>query len=289
MLTDVRQTFGNLLTKETKGIFQMMMDSLNVANQSILESCPSDIIRVNQDNTIVQISSGLCNLFNIAENEILHCSGNLMPPVINQLLNSTASVEIEIDNNICYQFSHVFFDNNDDHTRTHVFTNITTVIDLYGENQRLIEEARQLQLIDVDTSLLTQRALLLVLESQLSQCRRYESPLSIIKINLNITDDNAELKLKLLKLTHLLKDQLRWSDMISRSATNQFTILLPKTDEYASLLLSNKLKSIIDHWEGDYPVNFGITEWNKNMSASELLDLCENTLNTRYNDGQDVA
>ena len=267
----------------------MMMDSLNVANQSILESCPSDIIRVDQDNTITQISSGLCKLLDVDEKTILHCSSTSTHSLISKLLNSTSSVEIETDNNICYQFSHIYFDNNDDSTRTHVFTNITTVIDLYGENQRLIEEARQLQLIDVDTSLLTHRALLLVLESQLSQCRRYETPLSIIKINLNITNDNAELKLKLLKITHLLKDQLRWSDMISRSATNQFTILLPKTDEYASLLLINKLKATITQWEGDHPINFGIAEWNKNMSASELLDLCENTLNAQYNNGQDVA
>ncbi|NOY66613.1 MAG: diguanylate cyclase [Gammaproteobacteria bacterium] len=271
----------------------MKIDNLTVANQSIFESCPGYIIRVTEDNRIIQISPDLCTLLFINENYTSTDPQVSSHPLVTKLLTSSASVEITTEDNTLYQFSHSFFDNNTDDTRTHIFTNISIVLDLYGENQRLMEEARQLQLIDTDTSLLTQRALLLVMESQLSQCRRYETPLSVIKLNINFDTDCADFKLKLLKITHLLKDQLRWSDMIARSGSKQFTILLPTTDKHSSLQLINKLKQVIGQWHSDYSVSFGISEWNKNMSSSELLDDCEqsliNSITTSTNNGQDVA
>ena len=288
----MRQNIGFLLTPDNKGILQMMTEELNVANQSILESCPSDIIRINEEDVIVQISSGLCTLLGIDESHIINVPQISRPPLISQLINSTTSVEIKTEDNTLYHFSHTFFDNNDDHSRTHIFTNISTVLGLYGENQRLKEEARQLQLIDADTSLLTHRALLLVLESQISQCRRYETSLSVIKLNLDFDCDVSDFKLKLLKITHLLKDQLRWSDMISRSDKKQFTIILPETDECSSISLINKIQNNINQWEGSHPVSFGFSSWNKNMSSSDLLDACEQSLlqkDNKYNNGQDVA
>jgi diguanylate cyclase (GGDEF)-like protein len=166
------------------------------------------------------------------------------------------------------------------------------MLDLYSENQRLKEEARQLQLIDQDTSLLTKRALLLVLEAQVSRCRRYETPLSVIMMDLNNDGDSAEIKLKLLRLSRLLKDQLRWSDLIARSATKQFTIILPETERTDSASLINKLRDTIDLWGDEYAVNFGLAEWKKGINASDLLMCCEDDMHDRTqssNNGQDVA
>jgi len=266
----------------------MIMDKLSAANHSIFESCPSTIIRVNQNNKIVQISPELCTLLKLEMANVIDHTPAEASPLLAQLLESSETIEITTDNGTPYQFSHTVFEINENDIDTHVFTNISTVLDLYGENERLKEEARQLQLIDPDTSLLTQRALLLVLESQLSQCRRYETSLSVIKLNLEIASDSPDLRLKALKISRLLKDQLRWSDMIARSSDKQFTIILPETDYQDALNLSGKLTQAITQWNDDFIVNIGIVEWSKTMSSSDLLDYCEQEV-IQHKSGQDVA
>jgi len=270
----------------------MKLDKLSAANQSILESCPSNIVITNKDNVVIQISSELCDLLELDANLIVNKMSVSEHPILGELLNSAKSIEITNNDGTAYKFSHMIFNDADDKLQTHVFTNISTMLDLYNENQRLMEEARQLQLIDSDTSLLTHRALLLVLESQLSQCRRYETVLSVIKLNLNIEPDNPDFKLKAVKISRLLKDQLRWSDMIARSSEQQFTIILPETDQIDALALISKLKQKITLWPDNYPITFAHVEWSKTMSSSDLLESCEKTItqNTiKINEGQDVA
>lgn len=290
MRMDMRQKADNIMTPNIPESLHMLTDNLSAANQSILESCPSDIVTTNEENRVTQISSGLCHLLGLDAETINNKMLVSDLPVLRELLNSSSSIEIISNDGTPYKFSHSVYKHDDIHT--HVFTNISTMFDLFNENQRLREEALQLQLIDSDTSLLTHRALLLVLESQLSQCRRYETPLSVIKLGINIDPANPALKLKTIKISRLLKEKLRWSDMIARSNENHFTIILPETDQKNALSLIRKLKHNIDCWGDNCTVNFGFVEWRKNMSSSHLLDICEQSLLQSYNKqgaGQDVA
>ncbi len=270
----------------------MVMENLTVANQTILESCTNSIIRLDDSGKIISISNELCQLAGLDVAQLTGRHASEAGPVIQHLLDNSGTVEIQAQSDSRYQFNHSELENQSDAGTVHIFTNITTMMDLHNENQRLKEEARQLQLIDQDTSLLTKRALLLVLESQVSRCRRYETPLSVFMMSFNKGGDRADLKLQLLKLGRLLKDQLRWSDMIARSADRQFTIILPETDRSSSDLLINKLKETIKLWGEDYRVCFGQSEWKKGINASDLLSQCEHELadaSRTTSSGQDVA
>ncbi len=270
----------------------MVMENLYVANQSILESCPSSIIRMDANGAIAYISPELCKLAGLEPEQINGQTPAESGPVITKLVQTPGNVDISTEESTRYQFNHTVLDDHATTGEIHIFTNITTLLDLYSDNQRLKEEARQLQLVDQDTSLLTKRALLLVLEAQVSRCRRYETPLSVMMMELNNDSDNADVKLQLLKLSRLLKDQLRWSDMIARTADKQFTIILPETESSDAAALVTKLGDTISNWGDEYAVNFTLSAWKKGINTTDLLMRCEHELHsTKHtgNSGQDVA
>lgn len=254
------------------------METVNVANQSILESCTSSLLRLDKSGNITAISPELCHIISLPAEDCLGQAVTDLNPVLTQLLQASGHAAITTDAGQQYYFSHTQLNDDQNDDAVHVFTNITTVLDLYRENQRLQAEAQQLQLVDQDTSLLTKRALLLILEAQVSRCRRYETPLSIIMLNITEQNEQTDMKLKLLKISRMLKDQLRWSDMISRSADNQFTIILPETEHPACISLVKKLKDTIAQWQESFTVCFGLAEWEKGVNASDLLSRCESNL-----------
>jgi len=270
----------------------MAVENLSVANQSIMESCSTSILKLDGAGNITYISGELSHLAGLDKDQLLGTPAESASPVLMQLLHSEDSVDITSADGRNYHFNHTRIHETNHSDVTHIFTNITTVVDLYNENQRLKEEARQLQLIDQDTSLLTKRALLLILEAQVSRCRRYETPLSVMMLDFEIQGDSSDVKLKLLKLSRLLKDQLRWSDMIARSADNQFTVILPETERDDTNSLINKLKEIIKQWNDNDSIHFGQSEWKKGINASDILGQCEKDLGDNINttkNGQDVA
>lgn len=270
----------------------MSIETVKVANQSIPDSCPSSLLRLDASGNILAISAELCKVINIDADKCKGKSAKKLSPVLEHLLQSTENTEVTAADGQRYYFNHKLLTDKQDTESLHVFTNISILADLHRENQRLKEEAQQLQLVDQDTSLLTKRALLLILEAQVSRCRRYETPLSIIMLDINNISEQADMKSKLLKISRMLKDQLRWSDMISRSADNQFTIILPETEHQACISLVNKLKDTIKQWNEDFTVCFGLTEWEKGVNASDLLSRCEINLKeklTSDHSGQDVA
>ena len=264
----------------------MSIETVKVANQSISESCSSSLLRLDANGKILSISADLCKVIDIDVDKCQGKAAKKLSPILDHLLQSSDSTEIKAADGQRYYFTHKLLTGDQDTETLHVFTNISILVDLHHENQRLKEEAKQLQLIDQDTSLLTKRALLLILEAQVSRCRRYEAPLSLIMLDINDVSEQADMKLKLLKISRMLKDQLRWSDMISRSADNQFTIILPETEHQACISLVNKLKDTIKQWNEDFTISFGLTEWEKGVNASDLLSRCELNLKEKLSTEQ---
>jgi len=113
----------------------------------------------------------------------------------------------------------------------------------------------------------------------------------VLMLDLGEHSDKAIDKLRLLKISQLLKEQLRWSDLVARSANNQFTVILPETDSQDARTLVQKLTDIISHWDENSGIAFGLAEWKKGINAADVLQLCEENLleSKANNDNQDVA
>lgn len=269
----------------------MESETPDVANQHHFANCESSLLRLTKTGEVSYISPELTQLIGVSSHQIAQMTAKECQQLLHAWLQAGDYLEFTTSDGDHYHFSHQCVVLPDEEMQTHIFTNITPAIELQHENSLLKEEARQLQLIDRETSLLTRRALLLVLEAQVSRCRRYETPLSLMMLDLGAHSDSAIDKLRLLKVSRLLKDQLRWSDLVARSANNQFTVLLPETDSENATMLLQKLTDIITHWEEKGGITFGLAEWKKGINASDVLNLCEENLleNRTSKDKQYVA
>lgn len=132
------------------------------------------------------------------------------------------------------------------------------------------------RITDPITSLFNRRGLLLALEPQISRCRRYGNTLSIICID--ICGDGLRTDL-VTAISHMLKDQFRWADLISRIENDVFLIALPETSMPESNNLINKIDEqirllMIAKKAGDnqqaWPF-YGSAEWQKNDTADSLI------------------
>ena len=163
--------------------------------------------------------------------------------------------------------------------------NISDRIQSQLESRKLQEKLDQLTTIEPISGLLNNRAMLQSLEPLVSRSRRYDNPLSLIAINLlnlallvdrhgqDIADEAV------IALSHLLKDQLRWADIISRYDTSIILIILPETSHDDALFLANKIMAQVD--ELDIPDKngtrmeldacYGISSWQKGDDSSLLI------------------
>lgn len=167
----------------------------------------------------------------------------------------------------------------------HFYSDITGQQQLRQDYDSLAEELALHALRDPLTSLPNRRALLQGLEPQVSRSRRYENPLAILLLKIdNLAQLDAEYgadsgKRVVVALSQLLKDQLRWVDMVGRMDTDEFLVILPETPESAATDLANKLRARIATLQvigGDgraiaLKVRCNVVGWVKGEDSNKLL------------------
>lgn len=155
-----------------------------------------------------------------------------------------------------------------------LFVDITRQVQLEQARDTLHEELKQHILTDPGTGLLNRRGITLALEPQVARSRRYSSPIAVIVMEVRCQGD-ADATRKQVAL--LLKDQLRWADLIGYTETHEFVLILPETTAAAALHLADKLdRRLQDSVEPapDYQpfdICYGVTEWRRSDNASSLL------------------
>jgi len=180
-----------------------------------------------------------------------------------------------------------------------LYTDITTVSVLLAEQEKLTEQLNQLSTVDQESGLLNHRAMLQNLEPLISRSRRYENQLSIITMELMNLDPIIDefgpeaATQAIVSLSRLLKDQMRWADIVSRVEYNRFVFVLPETDEPATIHLANKISTQINELPiklSDNEIihlnaNFGISTWEKGNDAVLLLRRATQALEAAKNKG----
>jgi PleD family two-component response regulator len=82
----------------------------------------------------------------------------------------------------------------------------------------------------------------------------------------------------------LLKDQLRWADLIGCTDEQEFMLALPETPETAALQLTHKLKPLLGETSSTSLAGmsiwscFGIAGWRKSDNAPSLLQRASTAL-----------
>lgn len=140
--------------------------------------------------------------------------------------------------------------------------------------EHLSHQLREQSLNDSITGLPNRRALMLALEPQVSRCRRYHSQLSVVFLGID-SDGDRDNNLRRLAVSRLLKDQLRWADLVGCGEDGEFILILPETGELDAQKLVKKLSSQIAQLPNDngnpISASFGVTAWHKNDDANALL------------------
>jgi len=163
----------------------------------------------------------------------------------------------------------------------HYYTDQTALITL----QKEVENTR---LVEPSTGLLTRRAMLLSLEPLVSRSRRYSNSLSIAQMTVDLKQDgNATETAR--SISQLLKDQLRWADLIGHFEENSFVMVLPETRQDDAKKLAGKVCEKLSHLTGIKASYFGISEWRKGDNAASLLQRSGEAMQRAQQDNQDCA
>ncbi len=117
------------------------------------------------------------------------------------------------------------------------------------------------------------------LDYEVSRSRRYDNPLSILKLHLLVFDKPANVNIETLHQTikDTLTNELRWADMIGHTENSTYLMVLPETPASALKILQEKLdnalKKQIEFIDQsiDYQLVFGGTHWQKHDDSQKML------------------
>ena len=161
----------------------------------------------------------------------------------------------------------------EEQTQARLFVDISKQAELEQAHATLNEELEQHILTDTVTGLLNQRGIMLALEPQVARSRRYNNPMSVIMMQIHRDGDENHL---LLHIARLLKDQLRWADLIGCGEHHNFILVLPETTEDSATQLADKLEQRLTNPDAGFDgqnlsICYGVTGWRKKDSAGTLL------------------
>lgn len=157
---------------------------------------------------------------------------------------------------------------------------ITYIKSLYVERDLLTAQLQEIAPIDPNSGLLTKKAIMQNVDLLVSRSRRYENPLSVIVMAVNGAKPNVDNQQIMHSIGQLLKDQMRWADLICRIKDNQFLMILPETDSAATEKLVAKINSHLGHLSVPYSegapavvdADFGLASWEKGDDRAILID-----------------
>ncbi len=156
---------------------------------------------------------------------------------------------------------------------------------LRKERNYLAQQLEAHNTVEPISGLLNQQAITSSLEPLVTRSRRYQNPLSVITMDVTnlgkIKQDCGQVSADKLvvAISHLLRDQLRWADLIGRIDSGQFVLVLPETHQQAAIALSKKIGGMLHDLQVQVDENhtqraeacFGVSAWNKGNDAKLML------------------
>lgn len=148
------------------------------------------------------------------------------------------------------------------------------------ERQALAQQLQQHNTTDQVSGLLNQLAIAKGLDPLVSRSRRYDNPLSVVTMaianlaELRKAQGDAAANGVVVGVSQLLRDQLRWADLVGRLDNGDFILVLPETDKHAAEMLADKIAKQLDGcvMEGVQPqACFGVAQWGRGDDAKLLI------------------
>lgn len=160
---------------------------------------------------------------------------------------------------------------------------------LKDEFGRIQKELETKSTRDPLTGLLNRRGLMQVLDAQVTRSRRYNNPLSLIRMEIADSEHStgkAPSKDEILTaIGHLFNDQLRWADVSGRLENEDFMLILPETENDAAIKLVDKIRTSLENLvieknaqKVSLKMCFGVTSWAKGDDQGKLMGRAEQAM-----------
>jgi diguanylate cyclase (GGDEF)-like protein len=249
--------------------------------EAMLGNAPIGIMILDVDNRVEWINPTLSELINVQADQILGKAKDEFDALELQLLFSEQS-NIYIPP--LHGHDERWLQRDSTHSegrQIHYYRDVSREHHLERERNRLESIVVESTTNDAVTGLLNRRGVIQRLEPQIARCRRYETPLSIIMFTVRTLHDGEEGVLgeqALLELAQLVKDYVRWADMVGHEGDGEFLMVLPETPLPGAQELAERLAKVIEEtsFSGlpddiSVTVNMGLSEWRKNDNITSLM------------------
>jgi GGDEF domain-containing protein len=266
-----------------------MMDEILPGDAvALLEGCPHALLLIDRDGRLRGYNHAFINLLG-GDEEMLRGDANASTNILLAPLLATSGRLrwVTPDGEERQLLVHTVETPGPNTTVAHMYEDITDRVSLESELERLVSRVESLSLRDSTlTSLYNRRGTLLTLEHQVARSRRYESPLSLMMMGVEADCERSAL---VQRIAQLLKDQLRWADIVGCTQEHDFIMVLQETNIAAALKLAGLLSDRISQTAGIAPDCraswwIGISQCRKNDTAETLLGRAEEALETARRD-----
>ncbi|MDT8383621.1 MAG: diguanylate cyclase [Gammaproteobacteria bacterium] len=186
-----------------------------------------------------------------------------------------------------------------DGLQTVCYLDVSDEESLRKERTQLAQQLAQHNTVDTISGLLNDNAIHSGLEPLISRSRRYQNPLSVVTMEItnfpqiNIAAGQVAIDKVIIAVSQLLRDQMRWADMVGRLESGQFVFVLPETDRVAAIALAHKLStqlstlniSVDEHLAVQPQACFGVAAWEKGDDIRLLLTRSSEAVQTAIQGG----
>ncbi len=245
---------------------------------SILQNCQLPLLVLDKHGYVTSYNTALAQLVGHTEAaELRGCNlADLGKHPLHTLLGDDNRLCWDDHNSVTHHFEIQIFELADaNHAQVRLFIDISRQVILEQTRNSLSEQLEQHVLTDQYTGLLNERGIMLALEPQVARSRRYNSNMSIVIFDAHCPTDieNAHPH-----IASLLKDQLRWADLIGCNNEKEFILVLPETNAESSLQLIEKLRSLLRNLANDtfsgqaISTSVGIAGWRRSDNAETLIN-----------------
>jgi diguanylate cyclase (GGDEF)-like protein len=260
-------------------------------DQTLLQDLPTGLLLLDENGRIGWCNDSIIELLDMPAAELFDKTIAQLDERAQQLLATEPSIfhipasRRWINRNIV---------RGEDGQRLLTIVDVSAQEELAEENARLRQQVEDLKLTDELTGLPNKRAISQSLDLHISRSRRYQNPLGVVLVHLDLQAFGGVQPLSsepaVLAVSRFLRDRLRWVDQIARWEDNIFLLVLPETTEQDARQL---LQKIADEQEGmELPescgdlrpqLTFGLACWQKGRDMRTLLRDALNNL--RQNSG----
>jgi len=240
--------------------------------QALLEPCPLGVMALDGDGRVLWANRALGNLLGQAPERLVGLrAGRCARAELAGLLSEAVRFDVSDGAGTVrhLQRTRVPLTGAGEVAELHYITDLTERLRAEAQCEALRHEVEGLRLQDAATGLMSRRALMLALEPQVSRSRRYDNPLAVVMLQVGFVPGAEAPGAR--AVAHLLKDQLRWADLVARGDDGAFVLVLPESGRDAAVSLADKVAGALKRDERVCASYFGITEWNRADDAKVLL------------------